>query len=321
MSELYRIPTEEEVASGPQWNAAKGKWFSSFEPLPVTPEGRLLLVPKAIVRQHLEYDAGEYYRHFLLEHLQAVELNANSALVELLKDGRRRVTKKAVMKKYGVGKRTIVRETQKYPEVLERYKAVKRRQEHLPLTHEDLANIEHEQGPDWDKFLATVTALSPGNADADAYEKSIEALLTALFYPVLTNPVVQHEIHEGRKRIDISYTNMAVAGFFKWLASHYAAAHVFVECKNYGREIGNPELDQLAGRFSPTRGQFGLLVCRQFADKDLFMRRCRDTALDGRGFIIPLDDMDMKDLVRSRQADALFLNLQLLHERFRALVS
>jgi hypothetical protein len=172
-----------------------------------------------------------------------------------------------------------------------------------------------------DRLLSDVLQLTPGPGDADGYEKAVEALLTALFYPVLVNPVVQHEIHEGRKRIDVTYTNMAVAGFFKWLATHYPAAHVFVECKNYGREIGNPELDQLSSRFSPTRGQFGLLVCRHFTDKDLFITRCRDTAMDGRGFIIPLDDEDLSALVAGRQADPIFLDLQMLRERFRAIVS
>lgn len=321
MCELYGIPLENGVSSGPLWNPNTREWFTRFERLPLTPQGRLLLVPKAIVRRHLEYDAGEYYRHYLLEHLREVELRANSSLVELLKNGRRRVTKKLLMEKYGVGKSVLVRETQKYPEVLRRYKADKRDQEHLPLTHEDLALVENQVGPDWDRLLSDVLQLKPGTSDADKYEKAVEALLTALFYHALVNPVVQHEIHEGRKRIDVTYTNMAVAGFFKWLATHYAAAHAFVECKNYGREIGNPELDQLSSRFSPTRGQFGLLVCRNFTDKGLFIMRCRDTAMDGRGFIIALDDDDLRALVASRQADPMFLDLDMLHERFRAIVS
>jgi hypothetical protein len=321
MCEMYAIPVEEGVASGPLWDAENRRWFTRFERLPIARNNKLLLVPKAIVRRHLEYDADEYYRHFLLEHLQAVELDANSSLVELLKDGRRRVTKKALMEKYGTGKRTIVRETLKHPEVLTRYKTFKRGREHLPLTHEDLADVERQAGPDWDQLISSVTELEPGKADSDKYENFVEGLLTALFYPALTNPVVQHEIHDGRKRIDITYTNMATAGFFKWLAAHYAAAHVFVECKNYGREIGNPELDQLSSRFSPTRGQFGLLVCRQFADKALFLQRCRDTSLDGRGFVIPVDDEDLRGLVQSRQTDALFLNLRLFQDRFRGIVS
>jgi hypothetical protein len=317
----YGIPISEGVASGPLWDSSKKSWFSRFETLPLTQRQRLLLVPKAIVRQHLEYDADEYYRHFLLEHLRAIELAANSQLVELLKNGRRRVTKKALMEKYGTGKSVIVRETQKHPQVLDQYKSLKRSQEHLPLTHEDLARVENELGPDWDQLLERVVNLKPGDEDAPQYEKAVKGLMTALFYPALTNPYVQHQIHEGRKRIDITYTNTAVAGFFKWLATHYASAHVFVECKNYGREVGNPELDQLSGRFSPTRGQSGLLLCRHFHDKQKFLKRCRDTALDGRGFVLPLDDNDLKLLIESRKSDPMFLGLPLLQDRFRMLVS
>ena len=53
-----------DVDFGPMWDSTNRTWISRYERLPVTPQGRLLLVPKAIVRQHLEYDAGEYYRHF-----------------------------------------------------------------------------------------------------------------------------------------------------------------------------------------------------------------------------------------------------------------
>jgi hypothetical protein len=139
--------------------------------------------------------------------------------------------------------------------------------------------------------------------------------------PNLINPVMQLEIHDGRKRIDITYTNMAVSGFFSWVASHYAAPHVFVECKNYTREIKNPELDQLAGRFSPSRGKLGIILYRQFENKDRFLERCRDTAKDDRGFIIPLDDNDLIELVAIRKSDQLFSDLPLLRDRFRFLVS
>jgi hypothetical protein len=87
-----------------------------------------------------------------------------------------------------------------------------------------------------------------------------------MFYPVLAHPNVQTELHDGRKRIDITYTNMGTQGFFLWLAKHFPSPHVFFECKNYGSEIGNPELDQISGRFSPSRGQFGIIVCRKIAD-------------------------------------------------------
>jgi hypothetical protein len=114
---------------------------------------------------------------------------------------------------------------------------------------------------------------------------------------------------------------MGINGFFAWLSKHYSAAHVFVECKNYGKEVGNPELDQLSSRFSPSRGQIGLLVCRSFQNKALFLKRCIDTAKDSRGFVIPLDDEDVATLIASRQDDPLFANWKLLKDKFDALIN
>lgn len=321
MCSLYGIPMQPDVASGPIWNPRVAQWEQRFEKMPITSFGKLLLVPKAIVRKHLAYDTDEYYRHYLLEHLREIELEAGSSLVELLKNKKRRVTKKKLAKKYGTGKSAIVRETLKHPEVLERYRREKAKKPYLPMGHEDIASVEGRQAaPHWDSLLSTVCDIVPGTEAAPAYEKAIEALLSALFYPALNHPVTQHEIHQGRKRIDITYTNMASDGFFKWVAAHYTAPFVFVECKNYGREIGNPELDQLSGRFSKSRGQVGLLVCRQFQDKDRFLQRCRDTALDGRGYVIALDDGDLEALVIARKGNINPFAQKLLLERFQALV-
>lgn len=95
---------------------------------------------------------------------------------------------------------------------------------------------------------------------------------------------------------------------------------VAVECKNYGQELGNPEVDQLQGRFSPLRGRVGLLVHRGFGDKNSLIQRCRDTALDHRGFIIALDDEDLAQLVEDRKADPKSLEFPLLRLRFGQLV-
>jgi hypothetical protein len=299
----YGIPMKEQVGSGPLWDPTKQEWYSEFVSLPVAAGRRLLLVPKVIVRRRMDYDAEEYYRHYLLEYLREVELDANSELVHLLRDGRPQVTNKDLEKKYGRGKCVIVRETLRYPEALRLYRLDKRQAIRPPLTHDEIAEAEGSAPPDWDGLVDALSAVTPGSADAHGYEKAIAALLTALFYPALANPQSQVEIHEGRKRIDITFTNTASCGFFHWLALHCSAPQVFVECKNYGKEIGNPELDQLAGRFSPSRGQFGLLVCRSFEDKDLFLQRCRDTAVDNRGFIVPLDDEDLRQIVKSRKSD------------------
>jgi hypothetical protein len=320
MCAQHNIPMTEDAASGPIWDPQGKRWTSRFERLPVTEGGKLLLVPKAVVRQRPDYDAGEYYRHFLLVHMQTAELEAGSSLVELLRNGRRRVTKRALIEKYGGDKTAIVRESLKHPIALRDYKNSKEANKRPPLTHEKIAELENAAPPNWDALLGEVISLKPGLADADKYEKAIEALFTALLYPMLTNPISQHRLHDGRKRVDITYTNMATAGFFQWLSAHYPSAQIFVECKNYTRDLKNPELDQLSGRFSPSRGRVGILVCRKFENKQLFEASCRDTRIDDRGFIIALDDEDLAELIDQRKESALFADLPLLRTKFQKLI-
>ena len=300
----YGIPLTQDVDSGPIWDPDTQDWFSEYVSLPMVPSGKLLLVPKAIVRRRLEYDADEYYRHYILEHLKSVELAANSELVQTLRRGRKRVTKKALTEKYGRGKDVNLRETRKEPSLLTRYRDSKRSTIRPPLDHEALAAEENTPEPDWDNLLNDVLSLPTGQANANHYERAIESLLSALFYPSLSNPQPQRQIHEGRKRIDLTYTNVATQGFFRWLSQHYPAPHIFVECKNYVDDPANPELDQLSGRFSRLRGKFGLLVCRKIANKSLFAARCRDTAQDDRGFIVYLDDTDLSELVELKKSAA-----------------
>jgi hypothetical protein len=321
MARYYGIPLQNDIPSGSIWYPASKQWNSRFEEMPITDYGKLLLVPKAIVRLRMDYSVNEYYRHYLLEHLKEVELSANTELVRLLKDGSPRVTKKDLIAKYGSGKAMIVRETRNYPEVLEKYRRDKRATNRPPLDHIDLADSEGTPRPDWDALLKAVRDIPCGRDDSKGYEDAIESLLTALFYPSLAYPIVQFEIHEGRKRIDISYTNLATDQFFYWLAVNYTAPNIFVECKNYIGDPSNPELDQLSGRFSPSRGKVGIIICRSFKDKTLFLKRCRDTALDQRGYIITLDDSDLAELVEERKKYLTSPKYELLWERFRALIT
>ena len=321
MANHYGIPLQTGVNSGPLWDSRNKRWHLELVSLPMTKWGRLLLVPKAIVRLKLDYDVNEYYRHYLLEHLKEVELKANTELVHLIKRTKQRhVTKKDLIAKYGSGKDMIVRETQKYPSVLERYRNKKARTHHPPLDHFDLSSSEGTPPPDWDTLLSDIHGIPSGRDTSSLYENAIEALLSALFYPSLAYPQVQHKIHEGRKRIDITYTNMATNGFFFWLGQHYTAPHVFVECKNYLGDPENPELDQISSRFSPSRGQVGIIVCRKFTNKDLFLKRCQDTAKDQRGFVIALDDSDLNLLVSERKKFTNPTEFQLLKQRFENLV-
>ncbi|HEX6153993.1 MAG TPA: hypothetical protein VFZ19_10775 [Solirubrobacterales bacterium] len=301
-ADLYGIPLKQGVASGNVWDPKLRTWTGGFTDLPVTKRGPLILVPKSIVRRRLDYDTDEYFTHYVLPYMQQVELDANSALVTLLKDGTPRVYKKTLRKHYGQGKSAAVQLTREHPEVLAWYRKDKKQRPQGPMDHLELAEELGVSPPDFKALLSAVQAIPSGKKHATDYHLAVEALLSALFYPSLAHPDVEHEIHEGRKRIDISYMNIAQQGFFQWVSDHYSAPYIYVECKNYRGDPANPELDQLAGRFSPSRGKVGLLVCRKFKEKDLFIKRCRDTALDDRGFILPLDDGDLADLVEARGA-------------------
>lgn len=321
VAEYYGIPLTSSVVSGQLWDRRAGAWTQSYTSLPVTEHGRLVLVPKSIVRRNQTFDPGEYYNHFVLPQLQLDELTQGTALVETLRGRRKRVTKKAVKAKYGQGKRVNLDTTLKHPRVLDQYRQRKSVPQQPP-THEEIAEFTESSRPDWQALLDAVTVVGPGAELATDYHHAVEALLTALFYPALDQPQREFGIHQGRKRIDITYTNVATEGFFDWVnrVQNAPAPNVYVECKNYGSELGNPEVDQLAGRFSPLRGRLGLLVHRGFGNKGRLIERCRDTALDHRGFIIALDDDDLRELVRERQENPRSVRFELLRNRFAELV-
>ncbi len=45
------------------------------------------------------------------------------------------------------------------------------------------------------------------------------------------------------------FENVASSGFFAWLARHYTAPYVFMECKNYTGDLGNDALINWPGDF------------------------------------------------------------------------
>jgi hypothetical protein len=93
-----------------------------------------------------------------------------------------------------------------------------------------------------------------------------------------------------------------------------------VECKNYGSELANPEVDQLAMRFAPARGQVGMLCHRGYGDRARIIQRCRDAATDKHGYIVALDDEDLAALVAEREATTDRLAFTRLVDRFQELL-
>ncbi|MCX6543493.1 MAG: hypothetical protein NTV05_03665 [Acidobacteria bacterium] len=303
---LFNIPVR-PVALPPCFNRETGDWEARYLDLPVWRGAPILLVPKVLVRYDPAYEAGDYYTKYVLEFLQAEALTAASALVQTLRNGRRVVRKKDLKRDFPYSKGFLYEFSRAHPEVLARYREdlshVERRDRRAEVDPVDETTIAGA-------LAAALPTIAPGNDHATEYHNFMIGAVEFLYFPRLVYPRKELEIHEGRKRIDIVMENSARSGPFADLAMirHYPAAHVSFECKNYSREVGNPEIDQLSGRFSRERGKVGFLCCRQFEDRDRFIMRCRDTFRDDRGLILPLEDetiLRWLDLVRQNRRSSL----------------
>ncbi len=144
--------------------------------------------------------------------------------------------------------------------------------------------------------------IPPGPKHASDYHTLVLSSLNALFYPNLIQPHKEWEIHDGRKRIDVVFTNAADTGFFAQRRNDpkVNANAIIVECKNYSKDIANEELDQLLGRFDDNRGKFGIVTCRAIDDSKTLQKRCRDASSRSRGYMIVLTDEDLIEMLRAK---------------------
>lgn len=304
MCKYYNIPLYPNINSGPIWNNQTKIWENTFVDLPLANGDIFLLIPKNIVRRKISYDFNEYYRHYILEELQIEHIRQGSSLVYFLKSGAPRVNKKDLIKKYGQTKESGIKQTLGREHIFYKYKSDKEKTLKQPLTNEQIQEIQNVPEVDWDTLIKELRAIPKGKKHADDYEKVIEIFLTPLFYPNLNYPIRQQNLHEGRKRVDLVFNNESKSGFFFWLAAHYPSAFIFIECKNYTNKIANPEIDQLAGRFSPNRGKVGLLIYRESDNQKVLEQRCKDTAQDKRGYMIALSDEDIIQIIEDYRSSS-----------------
>lgn len=293
---LHGIEVREAVPSGFYWNPQFQRWESEHCSHLVINDRPILLVPKGIVSFKKQYTARKYYQHFVLNYLQNENLQLNSALVQERPNGTRYVTKKSIEERNPFTKDFLREFTRLHPEVLQNFKD---ETEIEPLTNLEIADLNLDQI--CTNLINRLETTIPGREEADAYHRTIKSILELIFYPNLINPVLEQGIHDGRKRIDISFDNGASQGIFHRFSHNMnlPCPYIFIECKNYSSDPVNPELDQLGGRFSHNRGRVGFLLCRNFQNEDLFIRRCQDTYRDGRGLIIPMTDEIIIDILRN----------------------
>jgi len=298
---LHGVPVR-EVSVGPTFNMDSGLWINDYLRLPVRSGRPIILVPKSIARYKPAYNHESYYRHFALDFLQSEHLRAGSALVHTLRNGKRKVYKKELEQRYPCTKSFLFEFSKEHPEVLAEYRD--------ELSRMEVAGPRSVVDEDDERILAgalrrAVANIEIGNAAASEYHRLMVGILEFVFFPKLLGPRKEVEIHEGRKRIDIVMENAAPSGIFNRLHAvrGIPCSFIFFECKNYGREIANPEMDQISGRFSTNRGRVGFICCRRFDKRALFVKRCRDTFVDGRGLVVAVDDSIVDGLLNLIQSD------------------
>lgn len=323
---LWGIPLRPNTPFRPCWNPATLTWEQYTGDALVVGERQLLLVPKAVVTR-ADWDlADTYHRYYILDFLQDEHLRLGTALVRERprKDGtvRRYVTKqdladsvapltKAFLLEFSESHREVFARFKQHPEVSS---------DSLALN--DLAGEELDLVSICDRLTQELDQIPPGNDAATRYHRAVAAVLELVFYPTLVNLQLEREINEGRKRIDLTFDNVDRQHVFSWLDTHHhvPCPYVLVECKNYGRDVANPEVDQLIGRFSPRWGKCGLLVSRSVENMPLLLSRCRDAALAEQGLVIPLVDEDLLVLLGRCAAGNVVPFDQLLRDRVRAIL-
>jgi hypothetical protein len=291
---LHNIPLVSNLSSGYYWSRQHSEWEIAPIQRLIATDKAIMLIPKGIVSFSESYTPQKYYNHFVLNFLQNEQLKLNSALVQKRKSGKRFVTKQSIKVDNPNSKEFLRKFTSKHPDVL---KDFKQKTNSVPLQNSQISDINYKTIAN--KLATDLTKITSGNHTAGKFHNHVLGILELLFYPDLINPVKEQEINQGRKRIDITFDNGSTSGIFFNLSNHFQlpCGYIYVECKNYSTDVANPELDQLSGRFSVNHGKVGILICRSFDDRALFINRCRDTYSAGRGLVIPLTDQDLVNLL------------------------
>lgn len=275
--------------------------FTSFyAELPIINGLPKILLPITSVRRDPQLSKDKYYRNFVLEFLRAEHEHAGDALASILKNGRVVVRKKDLQDKYPMSTNFFYQFSKEHPAVLDKYKSELRR---TAIKQETPALQPNKKVLTATDRIGILSNIKTGNDDANNYHKiSFDNLIHILGVRV-SSPDSEVAINNGRKRIDIVFNNSDNSGFFKSLNQLHQikCPKIFIECKNYGKEIGNPEIDQLQGRFSDKRGLFGILLCRSIADRPKMIERCKDVMNDRKGFILVLDDSDISELLQFKE--------------------
>lgn len=146
-----------------------------------------------------------------------------------------------------------------------------------------------------DTLLDELDSIEPGREYAGDFEDFVEEALSFLFEPDLTSPDSQVYSSNGDHISDITFRNDATSGFWHDVKHRYDCQVLVVEAKNK-KKLPNEDLNQLMSRLSPSKAQYGIIVCRGISDNDIH-RVVNRMAREDRGVLI-LTDQDIREMLR-----------------------
>lgn len=328
--ELHGVKIESYMPTGLLWDSVAADWTESYDYIPVIKGRKILLVPKRFVKYAYDFTkAGQrYYDGFVANFIRQRELSAMGRLVKFResKNGVKtpHVYKEDIEREVPRDKNSVAEFSAKNPDVYEKFKNAFFKFNPMSVNSIIAAQGENFREIEFSKHAVKALQNTPtGARSASDYQSLIVGILHFLFYPNLSNPVLERPVNDKRKRIDISFDNVASAGVFSRIRQDpfMEAREVMIECKNYRHDLENPELDQLIGRFDPRRGRFGMIICRSIVDKSTLVSRCADAFKSRQGVIVVLTDDDISEaLLAGPLGRATRIN-EIIQGQLRALLS
>lgn len=296
---IFNIPLTSNVASGMYWDVNLRSWKQEYTDMLVINHKRYLLVPKIIVTYGDGISASTYYQHFVLDFLQNENIKNKTNIVQFRKGKNNKgdlfVTKKDINEKQLNLKKGEIASKEWLATFTDAHARVFKNFKNEAITKMKLVEFDEQKEKIASYLIERLKSIKTGNDDASEYHITILCILEFIFFPDMSNPRKEVGINEGRKRIDIVYNNTSSQGFLYDLYEKYdiPAHFIMVECKNYSSDISNPELDQLLGRFSKQRGEFGISISRTAKDYSTLIKRCNDIYHDTNNLIMSLLDKDI----------------------------
>lgn len=150
-------------------------------------------------------------------------------------------------------------------------------------------------------LAVTLKQIKPGRKDARKFEEIICPIIEFLFYEDFTKAgfATQHEIGEGRQRIDIKAEWRDASELRTAIVQNMGLKSSFIpiECKNYNQDISNVEYGQLVLRCDQRNRQVGMIFCRKVKNRIEVTRHCHDIYTAHNYLITVFDDDDIVSLL------------------------